>query len=59
MAMEGKELDRSWIRDDAVYRGELAEESVSGKAFDITNPTGGEVIGILCRTEISRRRRGL
>src|SRR5215210_2907630 len=44
MAMEGKELDRGRIRDDAVYRGELAEDAVSDKAFDITNSTSCEVI---------------
>jgi hypothetical protein len=58
MAMD-EELDRGRIRDDAVYRGERAEEDISDKAFAITNPTSGEVIGILCRTAISRRRRGL
>jgi hypothetical protein len=54
-----EELDRGRIRDDAVYWGERAEEAISDKAFDITNPTSGEVIGILCRTAISRRCRGL
>jgi hypothetical protein len=58
MAMD-EELDRGRIRDDAVYWGERAEEAISDKAFDITNPTSGEVVGILCRTAISRRPRGL
>jgi hypothetical protein len=54
-----EELDRGRIRDDAVYWGERAEEAISDKAFDITNPTSSEVVGILCRTAISRRPRGL
>jgi hypothetical protein len=59
MAMD-EELDRGRIRDDAVYRGERAEEAISDKAFAISNPTSGEVvIGILCWTAILRRRRGL